>query len=54
MTDLCDHQNLLDNFHKHDVLTVAAKIFLFFQMLTVFPLIMYILRSTSTFYILSM
>ena len=53
MTDLCDHQNLLDNFHKHDVLTVAAKIFLFFQMLTVFPLIMYILRSTSTFYILS-
>ena len=54
VTKLSDHQNLLDNFHKHDVLTVAAKIFLFFQMLTVFPLIMYILRSTSTFYILSM
>ena len=54
VTKLSDHQNLLDNFHKHDVLTVAAKIFLFFQMLTVFPLIMYILRSTSTFYFLSM
>ena len=40
-------QNLLNNFHKHDVLTVAAKIFLFFQMLTVFPLIMYILRYVS-------
>jgi len=40
----CIEDNLLDNFHKHDVLTVAAKIFLFFQMLTVFPLIMYILR----------
>jgi len=40
----CIEDNLLNNFHKHDVLTVAAKIFLFFQMLTVFPLIMYILR----------
>merc|ERR1711936_277103 len=40
----CIEDNLLDNFHKHGVLTVAAKIFLFFQMLTVFPLIMYILR----------
>jgi len=40
----CIEDNLLNNFHKTDVLTVAAKIFLFFQMMTVFPLIMYILR----------
>ena len=32
---------------KHDGLTVAAKIFLFFQMTTVFPLIMYLLRLVS-------
>ena len=37
-------QNLLNNFHASDVLTVAAKVFLFFQMMTVFPLIMYLLR----------
>merc|ERR1719348_362243 len=40
----CIEDNLLNNFHSHDVLTVAAKIFLFFQMMTVFPLIMYLLR----------
>lgn len=40
----CIEDNLLNNFHKTDILTVAAKIFLFFQMITVFPLIMYLLR----------
>ncbi|XP_023336957.1 sodium-coupled neutral amino acid transporter 9 [Eurytemora carolleeae] len=40
----CIEDNLLNNFLKHDGLTVAAKIFLFFQMTTVFPLIMYLLR----------
>lgn len=40
----CIEDNLLNNFHKSDGLTVAAKIFLFFQMMTVFPLIMYLLR----------
>ena len=40
----CHQQNLLNNFHASDVLTVAAKVFLFFQMMTVFPLIMYLLR----------
>lgn len=42
-------QNLLNNFHQSDVLTVAAKIFLFFQMMTVFPLIMYLLRVSVLF-----
>lgn len=47
----CIEDNLLNNFHKHDVLTVAAKIFLFFQMLTVFPLIMYLLRVSVMYQI---
>jgi len=45
----CIEDNLLDNFLKHDGLTVAAKIFLFFQMTTVFPLIMYLLRISVLF-----
>lgn len=48
---LCIEDNLLNNFHKHDLLTVAAKIFLFFQMMTVFPLIMYLLRVSILFII---
>ena len=43
----CIEDNLLNNFLKHDALTVAAKIFLFFQMTTVFPLIMYLLRFVA-------
>ena len=42
-------QNLLNNFYATDVLTVAAKVFLFFQMMTVFPLIMYLLRVSVLF-----
>merc|ERR1712083_1092823 len=45
----CIEDNLLNNFHKTDILTVAAKIFLFFQMITVFPLIMYLLRVSVLF-----
>jgi len=41
---ICIEDNLLNNFYKHDGLNVAAKVFLFFQMGTVFPLIMYLLR----------
>ena len=40
----CIEDNFLNNFRKNDLLTVVARIFLFFQMMTVFPLIMYILR----------
>lgn len=45
----CIEDNLLNNFHRSDILTVIGRIFLFFQMTTVFPLIMYILR-VSFFY----
>ncbi|GLG98910.1 Uncharacterized protein GBIM_05470, partial [Gryllus bimaculatus] len=36
--------NLLNNFQNWDVMTVAARMFLFFQLVTVFPLIAYMLR----------
>jgi len=45
----CIEDNLLNNFMKHDGLNVAAKVFLFLQMTTVFPLIMYILRISVLF-----
>jgi len=45
----CIEDNLLNNFYESDVLTVAAKVFLFFQMMTVFPLIMYLLRVSVLF-----
>jgi len=45
----CIEDNLLNNFYASDVLTVAAKVFLFFQMMTVFPLIMYLLRVSVLF-----
>ena len=38
-------QNLLNNFSQSDVMTAVARVFLLFQMLTVFPLLAYILRS---------
>jgi len=45
----CIEDNLLNNFRKNDILTVIGRIFLFFQMTTVFPLIMYILRVSFFF-----
>ena len=38
-------QNLLNNFSRSDTLTVIARVFLLFQMMTVFPLLAYILRT---------
>ena len=38
-------QNFLNNFSQSDIMTVAARVFLFFQMMTVFPLLAYILRN---------
>lgn len=49
MAKSCIEDNFLNNFRKNDILTVIARIFLFFQMLTVFPLIMYILRVSFFF-----
>ncbi|KAK0088946.1 hypothetical protein PV325_010134 [Microctonus aethiopoides] len=40
----CIEDNFLNNFQKSDVLTVGARIVLFFQLLTVYPLIAYMLR----------
>lgn len=38
-------QNMLNNFSRSDTLTVVARVFLLFQMMTVFPLLAYILRT---------
>lgn len=40
----CIEQVLLDNFPAGDVMTFVARICLLFQMITVFPLLMYIIR----------
>ncbi|XP_026677007.1 sodium-coupled neutral amino acid transporter 9 [Diaphorina citri] len=40
----CIQDNLLNNFLRHDVLTLAARMFLLFQLTTVYPLITYMLR----------
>ncbi|KAI9556718.1 hypothetical protein GHT06_016509 [Daphnia sinensis] len=41
----CIEDNLLNNFSRSDTLTVIARVFLLFQMMTVFPLLAYILRT---------
>ncbi|ELU15514.1 hypothetical protein CAPTEDRAFT_149978 [Capitella teleta] len=41
----CIEDNLLNNFRSSDALAFAARVFLFFQMITVFPLLMYIFRA---------
>lgn len=35
---------MLNNFPDWDIMTVIARVFLFFQLLTVFPLLSYMLR----------
>ncbi|CAH1392180.1 unnamed protein product [Nezara viridula] len=40
----CIQDNLLNNFATWDIMTVAARAFLLFQLMTVFPLISYMLR----------
>lgn len=40
----CIKDNLLDNFPARDVLAFAARLFLLFQMITLFPLLVYIIR----------
>ena len=37
-------QNFLNNFKSEDVMAFVARIFLFFQMTTVFPLLLFIFR----------
>ena len=38
-------QNLLNNFQNWDPMTVIARVFLLFQLITVYPLITFMLRS---------
>lgn len=45
LTKSCIEDNLLNNFESWDPMTVAARAFLFFQLVTVFPLVAYMLRS---------
>uniref|UniRef100_A0A146KWI5 Putative amino acid permease F13H10.3 n=2 Tax=Lygus hesperus TaxID=30085 RepID=A0A146KWI5_LYGHE len=40
----CIQDNILNNFASWDVMTVVARVFLLFQLVTVFPLISYMLR----------
>ncbi len=41
------NQNFLNNFHLDDTLTVICRALILFQLTTVFPLIMYILRKQA-------
>ncbi|RZF40857.1 hypothetical protein LSTR_LSTR003367 [Laodelphax striatellus] len=41
----CIQDNILNNFLTGDLMTLIARFFLFFQLLTVFPLIVFMLRS---------
>ncbi|CAG0891920.1 unnamed protein product [Cyprideis torosa] len=47
----CIEDNFLNNFVRDDVLAMVARVFLFFQMLTVFPLLVYVIR-TQVFYVI--
>ncbi|XP_076255826.1 neutral amino acid transporter 9-like [Rhynchophorus ferrugineus] len=41
----CIEDNILNNFSKHDTLTIIARVLLLFQLFTVFPLISFMLRN---------
>ncbi|GLV36702.1 prestin [Carabus blaptoides fortunei] len=41
----CIEDNILNNFTKYDTLTIVARLLLLFQLVTVFPLIAFMLRS---------
>jgi len=43
-SDRVSLQNLLNNFQKWDGLTIGARIVLLFQLMTVYPLLAYVLR----------
>ncbi|XP_053304023.1 sodium-coupled neutral amino acid transporter 9 [Spea bombifrons] len=44
LTKECIQQNFLDNFPSSDILAFIARIFLLFQMMTVYPLLGYLVR----------
>ncbi|CAH0720508.1 unnamed protein product, partial [Brenthis ino] len=43
----CIEDNILNNFEMHDVMTAIARILLLFQVITVFPLIVFMLRAAA-------
>ncbi|KAJ2945423.1 hypothetical protein O0L34_g234 [Tuta absoluta] len=43
----CIEDNLLNNFEMHDVMTAVARILLLFQVVTVYPLVAFMLRSEA-------
>lgn len=47
----CIEDNLLNNINGHDLLAFLARVFLFFQILTVCPLIYYIFRIQFMYYL---
>ncbi|MEE6517847.1 hypothetical protein FKM82_028359, partial [Ascaphus truei] len=44
LTKECIQQNFLDNFPSNDIMSFVARIFLLFQMMTVYPLLGYLVR----------
>ncbi|XP_022119364.2 sodium-coupled neutral amino acid transporter 9 homolog isoform X1 [Pieris rapae] len=43
----CIEDNILNNFEMHDVMTVVARALLLFQVITVYPLVVYMLRTEA-------
>ncbi|XP_022823320.1 sodium-coupled neutral amino acid transporter 9 homolog isoform X2 [Spodoptera litura] len=43
----CIEDNLLNNFEMHDVMTALARILLLFQVITVYPLVAFMLRTEA-------
>ncbi|CAB3230214.1 unnamed protein product [Arctia plantaginis] len=43
----CIEDNILNNFEKHDAMTAVARILLLFQVVTVYPLVAFMLRSEA-------
>ncbi|XP_063895360.1 sodium-coupled neutral amino acid transporter 9 homolog [Helicoverpa armigera] len=43
----CIEDNLLNNFEMHDVMTAVARMLLLFQVVTVYPLVAFMLRSEA-------
>ncbi|KAJ0174832.1 hypothetical protein K1T71_009940 [Dendrolimus kikuchii] len=43
----CIEDNILNNFEKHDIMTAIARMLLLFQVVTVYPLVVYMLRTET-------
>ncbi|XP_062530993.1 neutral amino acid transporter 9 isoform X2 [Bombyx mori] len=43
----CIEDNILNNFERHDVMTAVARVLLLFQVVTVYPLVAYMLRTEA-------